>query len=203
MGAGEMYLQQGDGLLAGIFMVPEQLASYFAARTLLRMYTLFSQSVNFLVLPVSSRLAAVGDFAQLRHKLKLAMLAIWGVLLPLNVAVWFLCDWLFPLILSDKYIAAIPFFRILLLASFVEPVYSVLANSVAGIGRPQAIVPILAIAVVVNIAANLWVIPTFGLVGMPFVLVATYAVLAVGMLRIFRREFRTAIAASEAKASAS
>jgi O-antigen/teichoic acid export membrane protein len=183
---GEVYLQQGDALLVGIFFEAKVIAPYIAARTILRMYTLLSQAVNFLVLPSASRLHADGRVPHLRHRVKTVLRAVLLLLIPFNVILWFACPTVFPMVLGEKYAAAIPFFRMIILVSFFEPIYSVLTNAVVGIGRPHKVVPIQLTGLVLNIVANLVLLPIAGLKAAAGVLVATYGVLAAGMFRLAR-----------------
>ncbi len=185
---GEMFFQQADALLVGAFFSAEAIAPYLAARTLLRMYGLLSQSINFLVLPGASRLKAEGQVPLLRRRLRKVLLLLDGALLPVNVLVWFISPVLFPWVLGAKYVAAIPFFQILIFATFLEPIYSVLTNAFAGIGKPWATVPVITIAIILNITANVILLPTIGLLAAPAVLVGTYAVLAIGSYWISRRK---------------
>lgn len=184
---GELFLQQGDVLLVGAFFSAEAIAPYIAARTLLRMYGLLSQAVNFLVLPSASRLGAGGQMAVLRSRLRKILLFMMVVLLPVNIVMWLISPWFFPLLLGVKYIPAIPFFRILILATFCEPVYSVLTNALAGIGKTWVPVPVLGISLIVNVVLNVILLPTFGLTSAAIVLVTTYAVLAFGSYRMGKK----------------
>jgi O-antigen/teichoic acid export membrane protein len=184
---GEIFLQQGDALLIGAFFNPEVIAPYLAARTLLRMYTLLSQAVNFLVLPSASRLAPSGQIRLLRRRLKMVLLSLDGMLLPVNVAMWFLCPMIFPAVMGAKYIPAIPFFRLLIIVTFLEPVYSVLNNAMAGVGKSQKMVILLGTGLAFNVTMNLILLPLVGLWAAPAVLLATYAILAFGSVRMSRR----------------
>lgn len=184
---GEVYLQQGDALLVGIFFSAEAIAPYIAARTLLRMYTLLSQSVNFLVLPYAARLHAGGQTAHLRKRVRTVLKLLIIGLIPVNVLIWLICPWIFPLVLGQKYVAAIPFFRWMILATFLEPVYSVLTNAVTGIGKPREVVPVQYAGLILSVVANLLLLPIAGLKAAAFVLVLTYATLAGGMYRLARK----------------
>ncbi len=184
---GEIFLQQGDALLAGIFFEPEVIAPYIAARTLLRMYALLSQSVNFLVVPSASRLGASGNIALLRRRLRSVLKWLIAALVPVNIVMWFISPWLFPLVLGAKYIPAIPFFKFLMVITFIEPIYSVLTNALAGIGKPQISIPILSASLILNVVADLILMPIIGLWAAPVVLVLTYLALAAGSLHLGNR----------------
>lgn len=180
LGLVELSLQQGDALLVGAFFSAETVAPYIAARTLLRLYGLFSQAVNFFVLPKASQLCADGQIALLRQKIRTVLRIMLAVLLPLNIAMWFVSPILFPLILGAKYIPAIPFFQLLILATFLEPVYSVRMNAITGMAYAHKLVPLVVAALATDVVINVIGLPLFGLWVAPVALVFTYAVLAVG-----------------------
>jgi O-antigen/teichoic acid export membrane protein len=187
---GEIFLQQGDVLLIGMFFKPEVIAPYIAARTLLRMYTLLSQSVNFIVLPSASRLGAKNQLLLLRKRLRTLFKYMWAFLLVFNGIMWFACPYIFPRLLGPAYAASIPFFRLMILATFLEPVYSILANAIAGIGKPKLIVFVLITALGFNIVADLVSLSlSHNIKVAPVVLVLTYFVLAYGMWRLARKHF--------------
>jgi O-antigen/teichoic acid export membrane protein len=184
---GELFLQQGDTLIVGAFFVPAVIAPYVAARTLLRMYTLLSQAVNFLVLPSASRHEAGGQVLRLRRRLKSVLRYMIGFLAGANVIVFFVCPSVFPAVLGAKYAPAIPFFRVMIIATLFEPVYSVLTNALTGVGKPNRTVPVLGTALVFNVALDVILLPIVGLWAAPVVLVLTYGVLALGSVRLARR----------------
>ncbi len=182
MGLGEIYMQQGDVLLVGAFVNAAALAPYVAARTLMRMYTIISQAVNLVVLPVASRLAAAGELARLRRRLLAALSTMLLLLIPINVIAYFASEPVFPAILGAKYLPAVPFFKILLLATFFEPLYSILGNALAGMSRAKTVAAALSVGVLFNVAGNLVCVPTFGIGAVPVVAVCSYFILAAALL---------------------
>ena len=183
---GEVYLQQGDALIVGIFFSAEAIAPYIAARTLLRMYTLLSQAINFLVLPHASRSMASGQVLHLRQRVRTVIKWLLLLLVPVNVLIWVFSPWVFPAILGAKYELAVPFFRLMILATFLEPVYSVLANAIVGIGKPQKVVPVQLTGLILNAGLNFVLLPLTGLKAAAIVLVATYGAMAILMRRLAR-----------------
>jgi O-antigen/teichoic acid export membrane protein len=188
MSAGDIWVQQGDAILAGAFLDPVRIAPYLAARTLVRMYSLLSQSVNFILMPVAARLSATGRMDFLRRRMRLALLLIWAALIPLNIAIWFSCDWLFPIFLSAKYVSAIPLFKALVIISLLEPMYSITANAMLGIGKPKEAAKLTSVSVIFSLTGNLVLLPLIGVWALPIVVVATHVLLAAGSLRLTRRE---------------
>jgi O-antigen/teichoic acid export membrane protein len=183
---GEVYLQQGDALIVGIFFSAEMIAPYIAARTLLRMYTLLSQAINFLVLPHASRSMANGRIPHFRGRVRMVIKWLLLLLVPINLLIWISSPWLFPAILGAKYELAVPFFRFMILATFFEPIYSVLSNAIVGIGKPQKVVPVQLTGLILNVVMNFILLPLTGLKAAAMVLVATYGSMAFLMRRLAR-----------------
>src|ERR1700741_183630 len=112
--------------------------------------------------------------------MRIALAVLLGVLLPLNLIIFIFCDRIFPLVLGDQYVAAIPFFRVLIFVTFLEPVYSVVANSMIAVGKARSLAPLLLTGLICNVALNLILLPTVGVWGAAISLVISYAVLAAG-----------------------
>jgi O-antigen/teichoic acid export membrane protein len=185
---GEIYLQQGDVMLIGAMVDPVRLAPYIAARALIRLYAMLSQAVNFLLLPVASKLAAAGEYGRLRKKIRSALLSVWVILIPLNVILFLLADNLIPVILGEKYLAAIPFFKIVIGATFFEPVQSVLANALIGIGKARKVAMLVWSLLGLNVMANVVLVQLYEMDAVPWILVATYACLSLGFVLLSRKE---------------
>lgn len=185
---GEIYMQQGDIMLIGSMVDPVRLAPYIAARALIRLYAMLSQAVNFLLLPVASRLAAEGEFTRLRKKVRSALLSVWGILIPLNLILFLIADDIIPIVLGAKYSAAIPYFKIIIGATFFEPVQSVLANALIGIGKARKVALLVWSLLGINVIANVVLVTTFQMDAAPWILVATYFLLSISFIILSRRE---------------
>ena len=185
---GEIYLQQGDIMLIGAMVDPLRLAPYIAARALIRLYAMLAQAVNFLLLPVAAKLAAAGEFTKLRRKVRSALLSVWGILIPVNVLLFFVADEVIPIVLGAKYAGAIPYFKIIIGATFFEPVQSVLANALIGIGKAKKVALLVWSTLAVNIAVNIVLVLRFQMDAVPWIPIATYALLSVGFVILSRKE---------------
>ena len=190
MSLSEVYFQQGDAVLLGALVRPAELAPFLAARTLLRLYALFSQAINFLTLPVSARLHAAGHVDKLRRKVNVVIRTLLIALVPLNLIAFFASPYLLPWLLGEKYSSTVPFFLMLLPITFFEPIYSIYSNVLAGIGRPDVVAKIVPWVVILNIAGNVAVISHFGLKAAPFVLVASHLLLAIFLASSSKRYLR-------------
>ena len=187
MGLSDVYIQQGDAVLLGALVRPAELAPFLAARTLLRLYTLFSQAINFLTLPVASRLGAVGHLKKLRLKVVSVLKILLISFFLINIIVWFASPFVLPWLLGERYVTAVPYFLMLLPITLFEPIYSICANALTGMGRPDVVAKFIPWAVPLNITANLVLVSAFGLKMAPPVLLSSYVFLAVGLIFLSRR----------------
>jgi O-antigen/teichoic acid export membrane protein len=185
---GEIYMHQGDIVLIGALTDPVRIAPYVAARSLLRLYGTLSLAVNFMMLPVASKLAAEGDYGRLRRKIRSALLTVWAIVLPLNIVLFLLADSLLPFILGLKYVAAVPYFKIVLGATFFEPVYNVLSNALVGIGKARKVAMLIWAGLGVNVASNIILVSRFGMDIVPWILVATYICFSFAFILLSRKD---------------
>lgn len=185
---GDIYMQQGDIILIGTMLDPVRLAPYIAARALIRLYTMLSQAVNFLLLPVASRLAAEGEYVRLRKKVRSALLSVWAILIPLNILLFMIADEVIPAVLGVKYLASVPYFKIVIGATFFEPVQSVLANALIGIGKARKVAILAWTVLGMNIAANIVLVTAFQMDAVPWILVATYAAMSIGFVLLSHKD---------------
>jgi O-antigen/teichoic acid export membrane protein len=186
---GEIYMHQGDIMLIGALTDPVRIAPYVAARSLLRLYGMLSQAVDFLVLPVASKLAAEGDYVRLRKKIRSALLTVWAIVLPLNIVVFLIADTLLPFVLGQKYISSVPYFKIIIGATFFEPVYNVLSNALVGIGQARKVAILIWIGLGVNAAVNILLVSRYGMDVVPWILVATYICFSLAVVYLSRKDF--------------
>lgn len=177
MAVGDIYFQQGDLLVIGAIVGPVALAPYIAAKTLLRLFGLVSQAMNFLLYPMAARLAAAGDLPRVSSKLKIALLGVWAIGIPAALLLWKFADPVIPSLLGSKYYEAIPYVLALLPAALLEPLYSTGAIILVGLGQPRYAIPWIIGVLLVNAVANLILVSAFHLAAAPWILTLSYLIL--------------------------
>ena len=105
------------------------------------------------------------------------------------VGLWLLAPWLVRFLTDDQYFAAHEAVGPLAAGTALYALYLVLVVILGRTGRTELSFPPTVVAVVVNIALNLLLIPEHGIIGAGVALFASYAVVVLLMHQIVRRLF--------------
>lgn len=105
------------------------------------------------------------------------------------VGLWLLAPWLVRLLAEDSYFEAHEAVGPLAAGTALYALYLVLVIVLGRTGRTEFSFPATAVAVAVNIALNLWLVPEHGIVGAGVALFASYAVVVALMHAIVRKLF--------------
>lgn len=156
------------------------LALYNAVFRLVDALRLFPAAVLAVTLPVLCRATSRHVLVKLSTILTGAALAVSGVL-------WVLADLLVPVLYGSRYAAAVPAFRILLVAFPLMSLNYALTHQLIGWHGHRAYAVLCAAALASNVALNTRLIPAFGIAGAAWATVATEGVLTLGCLMALAR----------------
>jgi O-antigen/teichoic acid export membrane protein len=92
--------------------------------------------------------------------------------------------WLVPALFGPAYAAAVPAFRVLLLAFPLMSLNYALTQQLIGWNQQRAFAAVAAVALVVNVAANAWLIPPLAAAGAAWATLATELALTAGCLAV-------------------
>ena len=152
---------------------------------------LFPAAVLAVTLPVLCRATSRHVLVKLSTILTGAALAVSGVL-------WLSAGFLVPALYGSRYAAAVPAFRILLLAFPLMSLNYALTHQLIGWHGHRSYAVLCAVALAFNVGLNTRLIPSFGIVGAAWATVATECLLTLGCLialaRISSLELLTAAA---------
>jgi O-antigen/teichoic acid export membrane protein len=172
---------RSDLFLVQKFLGIEQAGFYSVAATLADAILLLPTTVAMVIFPKLS------EIANIRSKLRLtwkAALTIATILLPAFVCMALFSRTMISLLFGGSFIPACAAFVLLLPGIFFLGLHSVVVQLLNGIGYPKVVVWIWACCAILNITANWFVIPRFGIQGAALVSSAcyTFAFLAVTMV---------------------
>jgi O-antigen/teichoic acid export membrane protein len=176
---------KADVFLANLFLGPAAVGVYVIAVALAEKLWLISQAVSTVLLP---RLAQLSRDDAKRKQLT-PLIARWLLLITAMAALvlaW-LAHTLIDVVFGSEYAAAVLPLWILLPGMVLMAVYRVLANDIAARGRPELNMLVALAVVVVNLAANLILIPWLGLAGAAAATTIAYALSLVMGLKFYRR----------------
>ncbi len=185
MGIGETIFYQLDLLILGKFFGPAPVAIYNAAKNLYRIYPLFSQGLNLLVFPATSKLALQHRAEDIKSMFSKVVAYYWSIILPLNLILFLSADFIMGLI---NYPQSANIFRIFLIFAFFEPLYNISLNVLYGMGKPNLSFKPLLFAVPLYIALNLSLIPFMNGTGAAIAFNLNNVFIGLFYLKILKRE---------------
>lgn len=174
-----------DNLLLNHFSGTSQVGIYSVAVGFAERLWIPSSAVSAAILP---RIASQDYDEERRRQLTplTARYVTWLSLL-IMIALWPLAEWLISLLYSPEFQEAAFSLRLILPGIVLLNTTRVLANDIAGRGLPEINLIQSAIALAVNIIANLILIPLFASRGAALASTISYSVLAILTLRVYCR----------------
>jgi O-antigen/teichoic acid export membrane protein len=168
----------------------DEITGWYSAAT--RFFTLFAfvpRSMMVAVLPVMSQQSVQRDSAMsLLKSFSRSFRFLFMLALPLALGMGILAQPLISLLYGDQFLAAVPAMQILMLALVLSFLNWAGTYSLISLNRERTVLGIAAISLVVNLAANLVLIPYLGHVGAAVTSVLSEGVVLVLQLRILRQE---------------
>lgn len=176
---------RADIFLLNLFMGASVVGVYSVAVGLAERMWILSSSVSTVMLP---RVAALDGAEGTRRQLTplIARHVFWLSLL-MSVVAWGLAKWGIVLLYSSAYLESATALRVLLPGIVGLSVSKILANDIAGRGRPELNSQQSFIAFLVNLIANLFLIPRLGVVGAALATTISYSLLTLTMIFTYCR----------------
>jgi len=168
-----------DVFLVGYWSGTEAVALYNAVFRLVDALRLFPAAVIAVLLPALFRGTDLRPLAQAAIPTTAAAIVAAAVL-------WASAGWLIPLVYQARYAAAVPAFRILLLAFPLMTLNMALTHQLIGWDRQVVYAALCGAALLVNLALNARLIPALSIQGAAWATVATEAFLTAGCVAALR-----------------
>jgi O-antigen/teichoic acid export membrane protein len=172
-----------DVFLVQIWSGTESVALYNAVFRLVEALRLFPAAVLAVALPFLFRAPDVRPLASVSLGITLFAIVASSLL-------WTTADWSIPLLYGPRYAAAVPAFRILVLAFPLMSLNYALTHQLIGWDRQGAYAVICGLALVVNVALNARLIPALSISGAAWATLWTEAFLTIGCSAAMWRSVR-------------
>jgi O-antigen/teichoic acid export membrane protein len=176
-------------LMAGLRVDPAQIAVYAVAVSVIDRLRVVPDSISSALLPKLATVSApeMGPYTArvTRH------LVFWVCASGLALAI--AAPFLVPVLFGRPYAASVLPLFVLLPATAMLTVRSMVSNYFVAAGQPGFNAKVQALSVAVNVAANLWAIPRFGILGAAFASLVSYGVEAVATVIAFRSATRCGV----------
>jgi len=168
-------------LMAALRVDPAQIAVYAIAVSVIDRLRVVPDSISSALLPklATVTLPEMGPYTArvTRH------LVFWVCASGLALAI--AAPFLVPVLFGQPYAASVLPLLVLLPATAMLTVRTMLSNYFVAAGKPGFNAKIQALSVTVNVAANLWAIPRYGILGAAFASLVSYGVEAIATVIAF------------------
>lgn len=173
-----------DMFLVNFFLNPAAVGLYAVGVTLVEQIWMVSQTASTVLFPMvssSGNAKAVKDFTPLISRTIL-------ILNILMAALFFLLSkWIILLLYGRAYLPASSTMQALLTGIIALGTSRILANDIAGRGKPMINTYINIVSVLVNVVLNILWIPSFGIVGAAWASTISYTVAMLGEVFVYAR----------------
>jgi O-antigen/teichoic acid export membrane protein len=183
---GKLHERADVMIMAALRVDPVQIAVYAVAVSVVDRLRVVPDSISVALLPqlATSAPAEAGPYTArvTRH------VFFWVVLGSVVLAL--VAPALMPLIFGAPYAASVAPLLVMLPATVMLLLRTIPSNYFNATGNPGFIVRVQAVSLAVNVAANLWAIPRYGVIGAAWASVLSYGVEAAACLWAFRSRTR-------------
>jgi O-antigen/teichoic acid export membrane protein len=158
------FFTQVDAFMLKIMASDSELATYGSA---FRYYTIILvalNSIHTLLLPIVQRIQSTDELDRIYGRLRKALLFV----VPSVILGMWLAQWVIPFIDQGKYPGAVPVFRVLSISAIISLAFSPHANLVMRFEDFRFLLILITMALVGNIALNMFLIPLGGAIGTAF-----------------------------------
>lgn len=161
------------------------LGIYSLAATLASNLILIIQVIIPLLVP---KLATIKNSLEKIKKLRNIVLYAAVLLIIINVTFIFCGEWIIGFVFGDKYMESVPIFKILLLASSILSLESIIAQYFATIGKIKFLIYYWVITLFLNMSLNYFWIPKYGIEGAAWASLLSYLLILILLLVKIIRE---------------
>lgn len=173
-----------DMFLVNLFLNPVAVGLYAVGVALVEQIWMVSQAASTILFPMvsgSGSTKAIKDFTPLVSRTILVLNII------IAVAFFFLSKWIILILYGKAYLPAASTMQALLTGIVALGTGRVLANDIAGRGKPMLNTYINIVSVLVNVVLNILWIPGFGIVGAAWASTVSYTVAMIGEVFVYVR----------------
>ncbi len=172
--AGLMIITYTDTLALTFYKSVEDVGLYNAALPTAQLLYSISQTLSFVLLPLTSELYARGHRTELKEGIDAVHRYALLIIVPAAITLFFFSKTIITLLFSAVYIKAALPLEILAIGGIFYTLSQINTTVLVGIGKPGINVRIVLFSAVLNLIGNILLIPHFGMVGAAGATAASY-----------------------------
>ncbi|WP_281974574.1 oligosaccharide flippase family protein [Halobacillus litoralis] len=164
---------RADIMIISYFLNPASIGLYSVAVNVVERLWVVSQAISTVLFPKISSLESFKERNQLTSAITRVLL-LFSILIGLTL--YFSASWLTNILFGNEYASATKVFQLLIPGVVLGSVSKIIANDIAGRGRPELNMYVSFIIVGINIILNIILIPLYGISGAAVATTTSYSV---------------------------
>ena len=172
-----MIMHWTDTLMLGYFKTPDVVGLYNAALPLANLIPVVLTSMNFLYVPIGSQLYSQNLMDELRRTYAILTKWMFALTLPLFLIIFLFPETVLNILFGSLYIEASIALQILALGMFIHTFLGPNGVTLIITGKTRFSMWTSLIGVIINIALNIFLIPTLGILGAAIASASSLAVI--------------------------
>lgn len=182
----QLLLVRMDIMLLGLLSGKDHAGIYAAASRVADLVVFALGTANIVVAPMIAALHARGDIHGIQRLLRLLSIGILSVTLPVSVVIFFFGGDILAMFGAGYRDAYVPL-QILVFAQLVNALCGPVSYLLAMTGHQRVLMSVLSVSALLNLALNLLLIPTYGIVGAAIATAVTTLIWNTGLVYVIRR----------------
>lgn len=182
-----------DTLLVGFFLSPVAVSYYVLGEQVVRFVIKPMSALSFTISPTFGSQKAAGNISRISRIYEEALMKTLLLYVPASAGLILIADPLIHLMFGSEYSGAVPVLQVLGLYVVLTTVTKISDNGLDYLGRARERAVARGITAVLNVALNIVLIPTMGVVGAAIATVITYTMYTIANLYIAAQEFNLRI----------
>lgn len=167
-------VQYTDTIVITLVRSVEEVGYYQTAIATIQFVPLFVAAIGAVLFPIISELYASGKKENLEQIISIFVTLSFFAVLPIVILVFSFPEIFIRLLYGEKFLPATDALRILSIGSIFYSVFLILQTTLLGLGKPGLNTKVLIIISVLDIAANLMLVPILGIQGAAVTFVLSY-----------------------------
>ncbi len=179
-----------DTIIITFFLSVKEVGFYQVALPTSQLLWVLTSSLSVIMLPIVSEMWAKKDTKSLSNITSLLTKYLFIITIPIVIVIVAFPDAIIRILFGNDFLPASQALQILALSSLFYPIFSLVSTSIVAIGKPMTNTKIIAAMTMLNLAMNIVLVPSIGIIGAALATTLSYFFGTLLMVFYFRKDVR-------------
>jgi O-antigen/teichoic acid export membrane protein len=179
-----------DTILIGFFLNPSSVGIYTVSKQIVSFIQTPAKSLGFTLGPAFGAKKSSGDLETASKIFENALINILLFYIPATAGIILVAEPTIILIFGEEYSDAIPVLQLLGLYLLLMATNQMVSNALHYLGRARSSAMLRSTTAILNLALNVILIPTYGVIGAAIATVITFSIYTIGQIYVAHKEIK-------------